>query len=95
MASEKKTLSPIANGFICRDSIYMSSKSVLFLLYIREQQILFKVVLMSENLMGSNLVKLGGKTCNKRQTCQVKAFEMFFGGSMYVCCFGFQYISPL
>lgn len=42
---------------------------MLFLLYMREQQILFEVVLMSENLMGSNIVKLGGKTCNKRQRC--------------------------
>lgn len=47
----------------------VSSKSVLFLLYMKEQQILFEVVLMSENLMGSNLVKSGGKTCNKTQPC--------------------------
>lgn len=51
---------------------------MLFLLYMREQQILFKVVLMRGNHMGSNLVKLGGKNCNERQPSYVKTLKLSF-----------------
>lgn len=59
---------PCCKFLFCRDSIHWSSRSALFLRYMREEQTRFNVILRSENLMGSDLIKSGWNGWQKEAT---------------------------